>query len=104
MLAALAVVVLLILGVVQCWRLGDISPLWPHLIYAVCAACLAVCLGLGFLLGSLWLGIPLWVLAAGAFLVTLLELYNLGVDDNLLLPVSGAAGMQVLMWVSMCGQ
>ena len=42
MLAALAVVVLLVLGVVQCFRLGGVSPLWPHLIYAVCAACLAV--------------------------------------------------------------
>ena len=62
-------------------------------------ACFVACLAAGLLIGHAVLALPVWLAVFGAALATGLELANWRIDDNFLIPVASAAGMQIALAV-----
>jgi len=60
-------------------------------------ACFIACLAAGLLIGYAVLALPVWLAVFGAALATGLELANWRIDDNFLIPVASAVGMQIAL-------
>lgn len=51
----------------------------------------------GYLAGSYWQGLPVWVVAAGAFTAAAVEILPLKINDNLSIPIISGAVMQAII-------